>query len=261
MEHSAKREREEEAEVDVDGDFLAYLSGQNFMRERGASTYFRMFELSPDLLLSWSQHDHILDLGGGDGTFCGQIAGIFHLTDQLAGCQREAPNVTLITADKSSVTQERPNYQYFDQGLFEDLRAEAVTQRFGPVSAVFDLWGVFSYTRTPSEALRLLHSIMADGAIWRLYAGRTEVPESQLSTHVVTLPDGQDISFIDWLTTRVPGFRVVSRAFPSPCGRFHLTLQKIPLAKGDQIPQLQFIAYHETNELPKPRIFRELAAD
>lgn len=233
------------------------LKEKDWKTHRGISLYVDYLVGDVQELMTLDEHDHILDLGAGEGIFSRQMAGKLQERDYPQFKERteqQIPKLTLVTFEDHDLGTPTEKYNPLVGKLFEEIPKEDLL-RLGKINRVYELWGVLAYTYHPILVLKKLYAIMEDKGIYIVKTGPRIFDHPQRSRMYASLVnnDSGQLSLVDWLKLHVKGFHV-SLIHE---GSYYEALKFV---KDESIafdaPDLIF-QYHTKGCEPRPRIFKE----
>lgn len=214
----------------------AVIKKNQFVTGRGMKNYSVIFGplFDKGLELLNSGH-HFMDSGAGEGKV---------ISDYYKKEKNKAPRMTAISyamKENSQIFfQSTSGVKALTGEYFENIPKEKLTENFGPVHLLVDLFGVMSYTSDPSLVLNTYLEILdSQGAIF-LYMG-------QAFDNKVRMADEKEIPFKDWLMSQ-PGLEVI------PAGKGVMITKKG--LESAPLPRLKTIHIDTTGTLPHFQIYQ-----
>lgn len=212
------------------------IKNNDFSKKRSMDKYENVFGDSfKDHLKSLKEHHHVMDAGAGEG---------LALQDLHEKGMGHGPRLTAITyimenEHSREFFKRTPDTQVLTGEYFENIPREKLTENFGPVHLLVDLFGVMSYTSFPTRVLNTYLDILAsDGAIF-LYMGLG-------FQNMVKGPNGKEMTFLGWL-------RRQTQLEVTPAGGGVLIRKVVP--KINPLPDMKTVFIKEDGQPPYNRIY------
>ena len=113
------------------------------------------------------------------------------------------PNVTAVSAVVEgsmplASDRHKGKFSFLKGRFFEEISDSELIRKYGPVDLIMDMYGVFSYSTSPSEVLQKYVNVMADDGEAHIFVGRT-YSDSNLNKSLVMLKEGRQISLVQWV--------------------------------------------------------------
>lgn len=209
----------------------------NFNDARGYKQYIGFFGPTFRSFVENTPSMHIVDLGAGFGRAASEVSAFGH-------------SVTGITYKADYIFKSTNQYRTLVGRFFEDIPNEDIL-KFGTVDAALDVYGILTYTTRFNESFAKIHQLLKeDGTLWIVLGPTDRVgKENSFFNHEVILKNGEQMSLVDFLKSRLRGFEIsVFKVQTEEDGVFETMLLK-KTADQYSLPELAFMGYFSNPKL------------
>ncbi|MBF0207060.1 MAG: hypothetical protein HQK53_09240 [Oligoflexia bacterium] len=167
-------------------------------------------------------------------------------------------NVTLISYRMSEEQEKKlisfSKIKVFNHRFFEDIDNREITERYGKVNLITDLYGVIFYTDRFSESLQKYADLLHPGGKVFIYLGNHYSYHCSLHSHYVQMKNKSEINMVAWMMHRTSD--CFHALYPNEEDGFLIVLTRNE-KMNCHIPQLKFVEYCAL-VTPPARVFAEI---